>query len=177
MLQLGQNQGFSQSVKNNYTDVFLKYKKEYKKIYVYIVHGFIPNKLYRVLGVKNTKWDIIDIYPGKTYMGQDSLVKKKCSNCFEVDSIIQANGIINLKTEQELSSQCIKKRDSNEIYTRPPKSLDEVSDIDYRMVEFNLNGCDKKIVYRNPFEALEICPESIERKKFANIINAILFAR
>ena len=170
------SQNFAQSKVQNHTDIFIKYKKHYKKVYVYSIHGYVLENFYRVLGSNKGKWDIVDIYPGKTYFGQDSVVKKRCSNCVGADSSIQANEVLNLISEEALTLPCIEKKGANDLYTRPMKNLDIIEDIDYHLLEYRINGCEKLIRYRNPFEALKICPESIERKKFATIINTILFA-
>ena len=76
-----------------------------------------------------------------------------------------------IKSEGEIADPCqraIKKDTVYEVH-----DLNLISDLETYVIEFKLNGHAGLVYQRSPFEAIQICPDNIERIKFKEIITQL----
>ncbi|MEO6071384.1 MAG: hypothetical protein ABIP31_12630 [Chitinophagaceae bacterium] len=173
-LILCQNKGNAQGViyYDQFSTIFQKYEKQYKEMIVHVISGNLATySHYRIIGRKKKKWYIIDYFKNKSSFYPDSVIKRQqCLNCDSIYRVIEENNLLNLKKEEEIKEPCIRRTESTSI------SLDDNEHVPYHIIELKIKGHKKKLVYRDPRYALEICPQSKERQRFLNVIWAIATA-
>ena len=84
-------------------------------------------------------------------------------------------GLLDLPDDKDLKTPCTSYK--HEMYKGDSVvgiiSLDFIEDNSYHWIEYKIGNKSKTLVYRNPNDAFEICPNSEERMRFLKIMKLI----
>lgn len=126
------------------------------------------------LSAKNNIWTVSKYRVFINQLYEDSLTYS-CNNCPQVFDQIIKLGLLELPNETELPMQCISYK--HEMYNGDTvvkvTTLDGISDLRTHKIEYRIGNKCRTLVYRDPAEALIVCPDSEERIKFLKIIKLI----
>ena len=168
------NVGAQETASQLSSKLYRQYNKKYKELVVYSGSGYGTAFKARVFARKRGYWKVFDHYMSKVHLADSIVVRKKISKRY-MDSFLVANKVLELNDEKALNSPCVEHIDSLgwAQYGRLGRSLDNIYDIAEFGIEFNWKGQRRRIVYRDPWEALKICPYSQEREAFRIALMAI----
>lgn len=163
---------------NNFSDIFNKFSPQYDIFILHTIDAFYgPRIPYNIIAKRKNKWYVIKYYKSKQYNGlTDSVTTKDCYNCKEIYSKILNNELLSLPDEEKLNQKpCRLLKDT----IIGKDSVTEIrdfylqSDFATDILEFKINNKLGRLSYRDPADAIKICPEVTERVRFVNIMNLL----
>lgn len=160
-----------------FSNVFTNYSEKYKFVIVQYSGGFYGQKYthYRVIYKEKQKWFLVDQYVSPIKLFSDSVVINKCDTCAVIFRKLQLE-IKELKSENEITMPCRKftsiatGRGDSAVSER---DLNLETNVGSQFVEYRIKTIRSIVWQRTPEVALAICPESKERRRFSDLVNAI----
>ncbi len=123
------------------------------------------------LFAKNNIWTVSKYRIFINQLYGDSLVKD-CVNCPKIFDEIVKLGLFDLLNETDLKKDCVAYKhfvlNGDSVVQITNMNLTE--DNSLHRIEYSIGNKKRTLVYRDPVEALTICPDSEERIKFLKII-------
>jgi len=163
-----------------FSDIFKTYSEKYQTVVVQYPGGFWGQKWthYRIIYKQKWHWFLADYFVSPIKLFNDSVVINKCYNCAEVFKQLLLKER-ELKSENEITTRCRKltpvvNRNGDSAISE--RNLDTETHVGTQILEYRIKKKKGTVWQRTPEVALEICPESIERRIFFDLLHAIKYA-
>lgn len=159
----------------NYTELFRQYSKKLDQVLVYSVVDYSQkDKLLIVIGTKGKNLYYIKHY-NSTLRTKDSVEYFVCQQNASTYFNQLKSAVLTIPDESVIKAPCIQKKDTmiNGAVVTQIQDLKNNADLQIDIVESKIDGKNKRIAYQGLDIAYSICPESKERKEYANLIKSI----
>ena len=159
----------SEDVDNPYS---IQFSNSDKLIDTVLTFSF-PNYT-KTMRVKNKWWKITINQKVNGKLFGESTINYYCTiECNDIFNKMISIGLLNLPNESELSYMCRATTDTTISGERLIEIREMGEDVSKYKIEYKIGKKEKALLYKDPKEALKICPSSEERKKFLEIIDLV----